>query len=80
MENLNEQPKGWDKSSAKKAIKSMKKDTEKKDPFDACEDKMKDKVDDTGAFCASVMDKAKGKGWREKNESFHQRLGDIFKV
>ena len=33
--------------------------------FDDCMRRMKKKVDDPGAFCASIRDTAEGKSWRK---------------
>ena len=54
-------PKGWTAKSRKEYYESI-------GGFDECLEKMEDKVDDPGAFCASLKDRVKGKGWRKKKK------------
>jgi len=56
-------PHGWKEKSVKQYSKTMTKGEEH--PFTECVEKMKGKVDNPEAFCASVKDIAKGTtGWR----------------
>jgi len=69
-ENL---PKGWTDKSVQKFWGSMTGG----EPVAKCIDKMAGKVDDPGAFCASLADKAKGstdwrKGPRKKKQGFSE--------
>ncbi len=66
-------PKGWDKSSVIKFAKSLAgMPAGKKGFFDACVEKMRGKIDDPEAFCASIKDEYydstmwRGKGKTEK--------------
>lgn len=52
-------PKGWKSKSRKSYHDSI-------GGFDGCMKKMKKKMDEPGAFCASLKDRVKGKGWRKK--------------
>lgn len=52
-------PKGWDTESRKDYYDSI-------GGFDGCMEEMEGKMDDPGAFCASLKDRVKGKGWRKK--------------
>jgi hypothetical protein len=53
-------PKGWKSKSRKDFFKHLAKGKVRK-----CIDKMKDKVDDPGAFCASLKDRVTGRtNWR----------------
>jgi len=66
-------PKGWDRGSVQKFAKSLTKETGKspddKGWFDACVKKIKGKLSDPEAFCASVRDEAKGTTmWRGKHK------------
>ena len=54
-------PKGWTEDSLKSWWDSMVGDV--KHPVTKCIDKMQDKMDDPGAFCASAADKV-DPGWR----------------
>lgn len=60
-------PRGWTKDSLKKFWDSLTGDAEHK--VTACIDKMKGKMDDPGAFCASLKDKISGTtAWRGEKE------------
>lgn len=52
-------PKGWDTESRKDYYESI-------GGFDGCMEEMEGKMDDPGAFCASLKDRVKGKSWRKK--------------
>ncbi|KKN18083.1 hypothetical protein LCGC14_0959420 [marine sediment metagenome] len=54
-------PKGWKPKSRKSYYESI-------GGFDGCMEEMKDKMDDPGAFCASLKDRVKGKDWRKKKK------------
>lgn len=57
-------PKGWkDPKSIKKYHRTMT--GKSKHPFTTCVNKMKGNIDNPEGFCASVKDKAEGKGWRK---------------
>lgn len=68
MEGL---PKGWTQKSVKKFAKSLTgKGATKKDFFEKCVSKMKGKVSNPQAFCASVKDEVHGSTfWRGKGKS-----------
>lgn len=55
-------PDGWTGESAKKFWTSLTGDVKKK--VTKCIKQMEGKVDNPGAFCASLRDKVEGKGWR----------------
>jgi hypothetical protein len=60
-------PRGWTKDSLKKFWDSLTGDAQHK--VTACMDKMKGKLDDPGAFCASLKDKVTGStAWRGEKE------------
>lgn len=66
-------PAGWDRSSVQKFARSITKDSGKKPDdkgwFDACVGKIKGKLDEPEAFCASVRDEVKGTTmWRGKHK------------
>lgn len=52
-------PKGWTSKSRKEYYQSI-------GGFDECLKDMKGKMEDPGAFCASLKDRVQGKGWRKK--------------
>lgn len=56
-------PKGWTDESRKKFWETLTGDRKKK--VTACIKKMEGKVDDPGAFCASLADRVEGKEWRK---------------
>lgn len=61
-------PKGWTQKSLKKMWDSMTGDVKHK--VTKCMKQMKGKVDDPGAFCASLADKVTGStAWRGKGAS-----------
>lgn len=60
-ENL---PKGWTEESVQKFWDSLTGD--RKHRVTRCISKMEDKIDNPGAFCASLADKVEGPGWRKK--------------
>jgi len=71
-------PKGWTDESRKKFWNSLTGDVKHK--VTKCMKQMEGKVDDPGAFCASLADRVEGKGWRsERASSIEQALG-ILKV
>lgn len=55
-------PKGWDDSSRKKFWESLTGGVKHK--VTKCIKQMEGKVDDPGAFCASLADRIEGKDWR----------------
>jgi hypothetical protein len=55
-------PNGWTQDSVDKFWDSLVGDVKHK--VTKCIDKMEDKFDDPGAFCASLADKVEGKSWR----------------
>ena len=57
-------PKGWTQESMEKMWESLTGD--RKHKVTACIKKMTGKVDDPGAFCASLADKIEGPGWRSE--------------
>lgn len=57
-------PKGWTEQSVKKFWDSLSGDAKHK--VTACMRKMDGKVDDPGAFCASLRDHVEGKSWRSE--------------
>lgn len=57
-------PKGWKSKSRESYYDSLVGDEEH--PVTKCIDKMEDHIDNPGAFCASLKDRVKGKGWRKK--------------
>ena len=60
-------PKGWTDESVKKFWKSLTGDSKHK--VTKCIERMKDKFDDPGAFCASLADKVTGTTkWRGKKK------------
>ena len=56
-------PKGWTQQSVEKFWASLT--GEKKHKVTECMKRMQGKVDDTGAFCASLADKVEGPEWRK---------------
>jgi len=60
-------PKGWTEESLKKFWDSMTGDVKHK--VTKCIKQMEGKVDDPGAFCASVMDRLEGKEWRKEAQT-----------
>ena len=60
-------PKGWTDESRKKFWNSLTGDVKHK--VTKCIKEMKGKVDDPGAFCASLADRVEGKGWRSERSS-----------
>lgn len=56
-------PKGWTAESLKSFWKSLT-GRASKHKVSACIRKLDGKVDDPGAFCASLADRIEGKGWR----------------
>ena len=75
-------PKGWDKSSVKKAAKTLGKTVGKKptqtDFFDKCVAKLKGKMDNPEAYCASLKDYAHGSTyWRGKGKSPKEVKKDV---
>lgn len=80
-EGWKDTPKGWTGKSIKKYAKSLtgKKGGEK-GFFDKCVEKMKGKIDDPEAYCASVKDETTGSThWRGKDKSPQQAGKDIKK-
>jgi hypothetical protein len=57
-------PAGWDRSSLESFWGSLT--GEVKHKVTKCIDRMTGKIDDPGAFCASLADKVEGKEWRSK--------------
>lgn len=57
-------PNGWDSDSRKKFWESLTGDNKHK--VTKCISEMDGKVDDPGAFCASLADRVMGKDWRSK--------------
>lgn len=57
-------PKGWDEGSVQKFWESLTGDNKHK--VTKCIKEMEGKVDDPGAFCASLADKVLGPEWRSK--------------
>ena len=57
-------PDGWDASSRKKFWESLTGNSKHK--VTACIKAMDGKVEDPGAFCASLADRVMGKEWRSK--------------
>jgi hypothetical protein len=60
-------PKGWTDESRKKMWDTLTGD--RKHKVTACIKKMTGKVDDPGAFCASLADRVEGKGWRSERSA-----------
>lgn len=60
-------PKGWTDESRSKMWTSLVGDVKHK--VTKCIKKMTGKVDDPGAFCASLADRVEGKGWRSKKKA-----------
>jgi len=58
-------PKGWTDESRSKMWNSLVGDVKHK--VTKCIKQMTGKVDDAGAFCASLADRVEGKGWRERD-------------
>jgi len=62
-------PKGWTEESFKKFWDTISEKS--KHPVTVCIEKMKDTMDDPGAFCASAQDRAKGNtSWRGQKKAF----------
>lgn len=57
-------PKGWDQKSLEKYQKSMTSSNILSGDVTDCIKKIKNQVDDPGAFCASLEDAIKGTAWR----------------
>lgn len=60
-------PKGWKAKSRKSYYNSLVGD-DAEHPVTKCMEKMEDHIDNPGAFCASLKDRVKGKGWRKKKK------------
>jgi len=60
----NKLPKGWTDESVKKFWGKLTGDNKHK--VTACIKKMEGKIDDPGAFCASLADKVEGSAWRHE--------------
>ena len=58
-------PKGWTAKSFEKFWNSLTGKAEHK--VTQCIKKMKDHMDDPGAFCSSARDRAEGPGWRSES-------------
>lgn len=56
-------PKGWTQESLESFWKTLT--GRNKHKVTACIEKMKDKIDNPGAFCASLADKIEGPEWRK---------------
>jgi hypothetical protein len=67
-------PKGWDKGSRDKFWDSLVGDVKHK--VTKCMEQMKGKVDDEGAFCASLADRA-DPGWRSRASSGMSILAEL---
>ena len=67
-------PKGWTSKSVDSFWNTMVGDAKHK--VTKCMKKMDGKIDDTGAFCASLADKVEGKGWRSEKRTFNQDVVD----
>ncbi|MHA1827439.1 MAG: hypothetical protein ACTSX6_02195 [Candidatus Heimdallarchaeaceae archaeon] len=81
-EGWKELPKGWKQSSLKKFSKSLtgKKATQK-GFFDKCVKRMKGKLDNPEAFCASIKDERHGSTyWRGKGKSAQQAGKDVKRI
>ena len=72
-------PKGWTDSSVEKFGKTLVKGgATKKNFFDKCVEKMKDKVDNPQGFCAGLKDEAHGSThWRGKGKTSQQVRKDV---
>ena len=65
-------PKGWTQESVKKFWGSLT--GEAKHKVTKCMERMKGKIDDTGAFCASLADKV-NPGWRSRRADLDDEFG-----
>jgi len=66
-------PKGWTDESRKKMWNTLTGD--RKHKVTACIKKMTGKVEDPGAFCASLADRVEGKGWRSERSASEDTMG-----
>jgi len=65
-------PKGWDAASRTKFWESLTGDNKHK--VTKCISEMDGKVDDPGAFCASLADRVMGKDWRSKKAGLASKI------
>lgn len=83
-DEVNEAPlqtKGWDEKSVSKFGKTIGKKPTEHGFFDACVARMKGKVDNPQAFCASMKDKAYDSPmWRGKGKSKEEIKKDVKKT
>jgi len=68
-------PKGWTQKSIKKFVENLT--GKSKTPFTKCVERMKGKMDNPEAFCASTLDQYHGHTmWRGKKKKSAKKVAD----